>query len=271
MGFLFGIQLYAIIGGHNFMKLFIKNRQNQKMAVVTEKTNSPKGLVFITHGLGDSKDSPHIKKIARCFQNNHYNVVRFDTTNTFGESDGQFEDANLSTYYQDLEDLIAWSKSQDFYQEPFVLCGHSLGAAASAFYAERYPRKIKGLAPISTVINAELSQQNYSPEELANWKKTGWLTEDWDGQKIRLKWSYMQAKKKYDLLKRVHKLTMPVLMVVGELDDSTGPKQQKILFTKLPGRKEFHIIKAAPHTFRSQVHLNTLSRIMNKWIKSLDK
>jgi predicted alpha/beta-fold hydrolase len=108
-------------------KLFIKNSQNQKIAVIVEKVEKPKGLVFIMHGLGGFKEQPHIEIFAKVFKDNNYTVVRFDTTNSFGESDGDYANATVTNYYQDLEDVINWSKRQNFYQEPFILCGHSLG------------------------------------------------------------------------------------------------------------------------------------------------
>jgi pimeloyl-ACP methyl ester carboxylesterase len=252
-------------------KIFIKNRKNQNVSVIVEISNKQKSLAFVMHGLGDSKDSDHIKMFSKCFLDNNYTVVRFDTTNTFGESDGVFEDANITNYYEDLEDVIAWSKTQDFYQEPFILCGHSLGAISSAFYAEGHPDEVKALAPFSGVINADLSRRTYTKEELEDWEKTGWLEEDWGRpENIRLRWSYMEEKEKYDLLKKVDRLTMPTLMIVGELDNSTPPQHQQILFDKLPGRKELHVIKDAPLTFRNEAQLKEAYQILDKWIKSLD-
>ena len=73
---------------------------------------------------------------------------------------------------------------------------------------------------------------------------------------------------KYDLLTEVNKLTMPVLLIVGDKDDSTPPEHQKVLFDKLVGRKEIHIIKNAPHTFRDPQHLAEIKTIFNNWIKN---
>jgi len=251
-------------------KLFIKNRKNQKIAVLVERAKTPHGLVFVMHGMGDSKDSDHIKTFVKCFFDNNYTVVRFDATGSFGESDGKFENANILTYYEDLEDVLNWSKSRDFYQEPFILCGHSLGATSSVFYAENNPNLIKAVFSASAVINAELSKKNYSLEELYNWEKTGWITEDWDGFEAKFKWSYMQAKEKFDLLEMANKLNVPTFLVVGELDNNTPPKNQQILFDKLPSRKELYVIKNAPHTFKDKEHLNEVYKVLDEWIKSIN-
>jgi dipeptidyl aminopeptidase/acylaminoacyl peptidase len=61
---------------------------------------------------------------------------------------------------------------------------------------------------------------------------------------------------------------MPVLLMVGDLDKSTPIEHQKILFDKLPGKKEIHIIKGSPHTFKDPKHLEEIKSIFDKWIKS---
>ncbi len=252
------------------MKQFIKNRKNQNISVLVEKLDNPKGLVFVMHGLGDSKDSKHIQIIAKSFSDNNYNVVRFDARNTFGESEGNFDEANISNYYEDLEDVVEWAKKQNFYQEPFILSGHSLGAICSAFYAEKNPQKVLALSIFSSPINAELSKKNYTKEELENWEKDGFIIEDWGDIKVKIKWSYMQEKEKFNLLSEVENLKMPVLLTVGELDDDTLVENHQILFDKLPGKKEFHVIKNAPHTFRKEEHLGEIYSILNNWIKSIN-
>ncbi|MFZ4648416.1 MAG: alpha/beta hydrolase family protein [Patescibacteria group bacterium] len=251
-------------------KIFITNRNNKKLAVVVEKSEDQKGLAFVMHGLGDSKDSLHIRAFAGCFFDNNYTVITFDAANTYGESEGTFQEANITNYYEDFVDVINWSKEQDFYQEPFVLCGHSLGATASVFYAENYPEEVKALAPFSSVVNANLAKEEYTADQLLDWEKTGWLTEDWGWKEpIRLKWSYMKEKEKYDLLIDADKLTMPTFIAVGELDNCTPFKHQKILFDKLPCQKEIHIIKGSPHTFRDKNKLQEIKELLSKWIRSL--
>ena len=76
----------------------------------------------------------------------------------------------------------------------------------------------------------------------------------------------MEDRLKYDLLPEVNKLTMPVLLIVGDKDDGTPPEHQKILFDKLPGKKELHIIKDAPHTFRDEKHLLEIKNLFLEWI-----
>ncbi len=251
-------------------KLFIKNRKNQNVAVIIEKSDNQQGLAFVMHGLGGTKDQPHVETFSKAFKDNNYNVIRFDTTNSFWESEWDYVDTTVTNYYEDLEDVINWAKNQDFYQEPFILCGHSLGGICSALYAETFPEKVKALAPISTVVSGEISKARYTKEELDEWEKTGrQIKTRTDGTIKRLKWTHLVDRVKYDLLPKSNLLTMPVLMVVGDTDESTPAKHQQILFDKLPGQKELHIIKNAPHTFKDPQHLEEIYQIFDKRIKTI--
>lgn len=155
------------------MKKFIKNRKNQKISVVFTISKKQKGLVFLAHGLSGYKEQKHILTFERAFLKNNYSVVKFDSTNTFGESDGKYENVTATNYINDLEDVIKWTKSQRWFQEPFVLVGHSLGGLSTAYYAEKHPGQVKALAPISTVVSGKLYLDSYSKEDLKFWKKTG--------------------------------------------------------------------------------------------------
>ena len=159
-------------------KEFIKNKKGQKISSLIEENKKPRGLVFVMHGLSGFKEQPHIQIIAEAFKERGYTVVRFDTTNTFGESDGNPEEATITSFFSDLKDVLSWAKQQKWYQEPFCLAGHSLGGISTALYAENYPEKIKALAPISTVISGKFDLENLSEEKIKIWKKTGWIIEE---------------------------------------------------------------------------------------------
>ncbi|MCX6780079.1 MAG: alpha/beta fold hydrolase [Candidatus Magasanikbacteria bacterium] len=167
-------------------KIFIKNRKDQKVCVVVDKNPNSKGLVFLMHGLGGFKEQPQIQTIAETFFAKGFTCILFDTTNTFGESDGKYEEATTTNYYQDLEDVIGWAKSQEWYKEPFILEGHSLGGLCVLLYAEENPNKVLALAPVSPVVSGPLSleiKEKYDNEDLQEWKNSGWRISE-SGYKI---------------------------------------------------------------------------------------
>lgn len=250
----------------------IQNRQGQNMAVIIEEAPDQKGLAFVMHGLGGFKEQCHIEAFADSFKNKSFTVVRFDTTNTFGESDGNYENATVTNYFEDLEDVISWAKSQKWHEEPFCLAGHSLGGISIILYAQKFPDKVKGLAPISTVVSGKLSIETQKKEDLDKWKSTGWREEKSEsipGLIKKLKWSHMVDRLKYDILPEANKLTMPVLLMVGDNDWRTPLEHQKLLYGKLPGKKEFHVIKDADHNFRGEKceeNLEDIKNIFSDWI-----
>lgn len=247
-------------------KLFIKNRKGQKLSVLLEISKESKGIVFVMHGLGGNKEQAPIIAMAEAFKKAHYTVIRFDTTNTLGESDGSYEEATITNYYEDLYDVIVWGRSQNWYTEPFVLAGHSLGGIASALYAQQNPKNVKALLLLSTVISGELSAKSPRYKDvLKDWEKTGWMIRSSDN---KLPWSHMTDRYKYNLLDSVNKLTMPVCMIVGDADTTTPSSHQQILFKLLPGKRIIHVIKNAPHTFSNYKHLEQLKDLSFNWIKS---
>lgn len=243
------------------------------MALVVEESNPQLGLVFVMHGLGGYKEQPQIQAFNDVFLEHGFTTVRFDTTNSIGQSDGKFEDATTTNYYEDLQDVIAWSYNQPWYQEPFILIGHSLGGICTALYAEKNPTKVMALAPLSPVVSGKLSvesHERYEPEEFEDWKKTGWLTQQsvsMPGMIKRLPWSHIPDRLQYDLLPQAGKLTMPFLTIVGEKDTLTPPDHIQLLFDAVSGPKEMHIIKDAPHTFRDPKHLEEIKAIIGAWIE----
>jgi pimeloyl-ACP methyl ester carboxylesterase len=251
------------------MKTTIKNRNNQKVVVLVE--GQADKLAFVMHGLGGNKDEPHIRAIAEAFLESDYTVVTFDTTNTFGESDGAYEDATLTGYYNDLEDVIAWASGQPWYAEPFALAGHSFGGIAISLFTETYPQKVARLAPISSVVSGDLTLQtpigNPRSQYLEQWKREGVSVVFEYGIEKRLKWACMEDRLKYSVLPKVGQLTMPVLLIVGGADDTTPPQHQQIFYDALPGKKELHIIKGAIHIFDKAHERQELKQHVITWLQ----
>lgn len=251
----------------------IKNRERKEIAVTVNEARNQRGLVFVMHGLGGFKEQDHIQTFADAFNERDFTTVCFDTTNSVGESAGKYEDATVTNYYEDLEDVINWASTQSWYKEPFCLAGHSLGGICTSLYAEKYPEKVLALALISPVVSGKLSfeaHKKYNAKELEDWERTGWLIKESKSKKDlvkKLKWSHMTDRLNYDLIPKAYKLTMSILLIVGENDTSTPPDQVQILFDSILGqKKEIHVIENGPHTFRSLDHLTKIKGLFLSWI-----
>lgn len=253
-------------------KFRIKNRKDLEIVGILSIPEKPKGLAFTMHGLGAFKEHSNTIIIAETLSSDGYSVVNFDATNSIGESEGKYENATVQNHYEDLVDVISWAKKQNWYQEPFILSGNSLGGYASIRYAEDYPVEVKAIFAVAPFLAGELNYKNKEiakSEELKAWKETGWFTEESKSKPgiiKRLPWSHMEERLEHDLRPNIYKLTMPVCLVVGENDN---PETQKILYELLSGPKEIHIIPDALHVLRTSEQLAQLKNILKEWLEKI--
>lgn len=250
------------------MKENIQNRKNCKVAVLIEEEENKNGIVFLMHGLGYNKDYPCIKVVSECFRDNGYSTIRFDTTNSSGESEGNPEDSTVTGYYEDLEDVINWAKNKRWYHEPFILVGHSVGGLCIMLYAEKFPSKIKALFIISSIISGMLAIEQYPSEMLKTWKESGIFQWKDEGKIKKLKWACIEDSLKYNALTKINSLTMPVLIIVGEDDIETPIKHQEMLYKIIPGKKDLKIIAGAGHKLREKNELDEIRKIFDSWINN---
>ncbi|HET9721596.1 MAG TPA: alpha/beta fold hydrolase [Candidatus Saccharimonadales bacterium] len=257
----------------------IKNRQGLKLVIQVDTPNNPQKLVFIMHGLGGFMRQMHIEGYAEIFLKNDFRVVRFDATNSIGDSEGDMMNVSYDNYVADLEDVISWARQQSWFKEPFSLCGHSMGAQTTTWYAENHPAQIKYLAPFAPPVNYELWSSTFEPGQFEAWKEKGYREErsrSKPGVIGRTGWGFTESIKKYDLLPAADKLTMPVLFMAGESDKPCPIKNQEILFEKIPSQnKKFVKITGAEHSLRNNQtqeygrELQEAKTALDDWLKSL--
>ena len=260
----------------NTERFTIKNRHGLKLVIQVDTPENPKNLVFISHGQGGFLRQLHIQAFMDAFLESNFRVVRFDATNSIGESGGDIINVTTTNYLEDLEDVITWAKTRSWFQQPFALCGHSMGGMSVALYAERHPANVSLLAPLSSVISYDLSMETRDPSSMRKWKSDGYQ----ESQSLskpgiikRIGWGYMEDLKKYDLLKNANKLSMPILLLVGDRDKGTPYEHQMKLFEAIPHQnKKIIKIKDADHNFRDSgdymKKLKEVKNIISEWLKS---
>ena len=251
------------------MNLFIKNRKDQNIYVVVEEVKNSKGLVFMMHGAGGNTKKTILQFCKKIFLKNNISCVLFDTTTTFGESDGNYEDSTITNYFKDLDDVISWAKKQSFYKEPYYLVGHSLGGITIILRAIKKPKEVKTIFPIAPIVSGELFlNYKFGDEKLKKWKEQGFL--EWyskSSERIKkLNYTYVKDAKKYDLLAIAHKIKTPTHLFVGDKDVSTPPKHIKLLFDKLTCKKTFDVIKDMPHAPKTETGLEIFKEKLSEYI-----
>lgn len=256
-------------------KVYIKNRQSERIAVVVRIHDTARGCAVVQHGLAGSKDEKHIAAAARVFFDAVYTTVLFDATNTYGESDGTIEQSTMTKHYEDLEDVIAWMRTEPWCHGKLVLAGHSMGGYAVTRFAEIYPNDVAAVFPLSPVVSGALTlaaHELYEPGYIQHWKETGWREDRSisNPERVRrLPWSHMEDRLTHDLLPDALKLTMPVHIIVGDTDRISTVDHMRTLFDALPGVKSLHIIPNCAHVYRTDAQIELMSEAIQRELKGL--
>jgi len=256
-------------------KLELQNRREQKIVGVLDQPDGEAvGTCVVMHGYGGTKEQAHIQVFANVFLRNGFAVFNFDATNSFGESDGEYENARLGLHTGDLEDVVFWAQKQDWFRSPLALIGHSMGGYAVVRFAQNYPDNVAYLVPVAPVVSGKLITEaylRYRPEEFAQWKKDGVRVSknaSFPGVIEKSPWDVVVEWQNHDLLPNANKLTMPTLLITGSEDTICPPDHVGQLFDAMPdGNKEFEVIEGAPHTYRTQEDLNAIDELINDWLK----
>ena len=250
-------------------KIFITNRKGLKMSVRLNINNENSKLVFLEHGLSSRKEYPHMQVLEDVFSEFGYNVINMDATNSLNESESSEEGITTTGHYEDLVDVINWSKTQTFYKEPFAIAGQSLGAISVVNYAGQYPDKVNLLIPCA------FPYYNYVEEELNDFAKEiikkGYCDKvsKSTGKVLRLKSAYVEEMKNLDLTPQIENITAETYVLVGSKDNDKHLKNSKLLYQMLNCKKEFYLLEDIPHDLANTPHdkelfAKTLRDILSK-------
>ena len=259
----------------------IKNRYGLKLVIKVDTPENPKNLVFIQPGQGGFIEQVHISAFAEAFLENGFRTVRFDPTNSLGESGGDPQDVTYDNYLEDLEDVINWARTQPWFQQPFALCGHSMGAQSTAWYAEHHPQEVELLAPVAPPVHYGLWVKTLAPQTLKDWQEKGYkedVSRSKPGVVKKIGWGVNESLKKFDLLPNADKLTMPAFFMAGEFDEPCPYKNQKVLFDLIPSKnKKFVEISDAEHSFRNNgtkeygKELQEAKTALSAWLRDINR
>ena len=228
-------------------KIFIKNRKGLKICLRLNTNEENTKLVFLEHGLSSRKEYPHMQVLEDVFSEFGYNVINMDATNSLNESESSIEGITTTGHYEDLVDVIEWTKTQSFYKEPFALAGQSLGAISVVRYSGQYPDKVNLLIPCA------FPYYNYVEEELNDFAKevikNGYCDKvsKSTGKVLRLKTAYVEDIKNLDITPQIKNITADTYVIVGSKDNEKHLKNSKALYQMLNCKKEFFLLDNIPH------------------------
>lgn len=228
-------------------KVFVKNRKGLNMAVRVNIDENNTKLVFLQHGLSSRKEYPHMLVLEECFSKFGYNVVNFDATNSINESESSSEGITVSGHCEDLEDVIAWAKTQDFYVEPFALAGQSLGAISVVRFAGKFANMVNFLVPISFPYydKKDMEESSFAQKIL----KQGYFDKvsKSTGKILHMTMEFVKDMENLDLKPQIKNITADTYVIIGSKDTEKHKRNSKALYKMLTCKKEFYLLEGIPH------------------------
>ena len=236
------------------MKYFINNAKEQQICVNYEHNDKNSKLAFVCHGIASNKSFSVIRVIAQTLYDNDYNVITFDCRNCVGESHSDMKCAVLSDFCEDLQTVIDWAKEQSFYKEKFLLAGHSYGGSTVLDYAIKNSDEVDKVLFVSGAINGEMLNQLYITNRTDFYHQlcNGGTTYTNNDKSCFLDDSFIKASYDYDFLKLADKITMPILQVMGDTNETSTFENNKKLHNIIKSeKKKIAQIKNCTHHYTS--------------------
>lgn len=230
----------------------IENSQHEPiyLQISGQQTAEKDKLAIIQHGLASDMTHPAVQAAKQAFIDNGYLVITFDSRYSLGKSGGGVANVRLSTFVDDLQTVIDWAKTQNFYHEPLALAGHSLGGAAVLQYAAEHPAQVGILVPITPVVSGQKWEDSCMvnmTDFCTDWKKNGF----YNYETVVIPYQVVEDAKTYDALQLADSITADTLLITAAHDTVITPEDVKELYNVMPGQKRLAVVPNSGHNFET--------------------
>ncbi|MBU0750392.1 lysophospholipase [Patescibacteria group bacterium] len=228
--------------------LVILNRHKKRMpATLRMPEGEVQGVALAVHGLGGWKEQSVVVAAADALCAAGYVTLTFDAADGAIAPDATAITSTVTGFLEDLEDVIAYAKKQEWYQGPLVLEGHSLGALITTEYAATHPEVTK-LILVAPAISWRMYSLFVIPMGIW-WFITGRRESPAPkGVNYVIGRRWLVDFLTYDSHKTAANVTIPTLVVSAGKDGLVGTPKMHARYTKLFAHGEQRVIAGAGHT-----------------------
>ena len=241
----------------------ISSRGHKLYAILELPTNrKPHAYAIFAHCFTCSSTLIAAKNISRSLTNHGFGVVRFDFTG-LGRSGGQFSDSHFSGNVQDLIDVHA--HLNEHYLAPKLLVEHSLGGAAVIEAASQLD-DVKAVATIGAPSSVEHTKKHFS-HRIDEIPEKGEIEVDIGGRPFKINKEFVEGFESIDLLKVVHDLRKPILIMHAPFDKTVGIQSAQDLFLNAFHPKRFVSLDGADHLLTDKHDSMYVGDVIGSWVK----
>ena len=240
-------------------KVSFKNSVGLTLVGILQVPQNPRKMaVVIAHGFTGHKDANFIPELASHLQSQDFMVLRFDFSGN-GESEGKFEEGTWTQFADDLHSAINFLRN--IHHGPVAVIGFSMGGAVSIITYSKY-KNFDKLVLIAPAIKP--ASDRFLKMAWASIKEKGYVEfEDIKGRKWRLNKDYFEDRERYNLLELSKEIDIPVLIIIGDKDDTVSIDAAREFYRQRPEDRKFVVIKGENHVFHNRAE--SLIRYIDKF------
>ncbi|MBD3630606.1 alpha/beta fold hydrolase [Cyclobacterium sp.] len=245
-------------------KVFFKNRKEFNLAafIYHPLDQPPRFYALFAHCFTCSKNLKAVQNICNTLSQMGVAVMSFDFTG-LGNSDGEFENTDLSSNISDLIDAANFLATA--YEAPSLLIGHSFGGAAAIYAAQSLP-DIKALATIGSPSDVEHISHLFE-DHLDTIEKKGTSRVNIGGRGFAINQSFIQDLRQKDLRACLSQLRKPILILHSPQDSIVAINHAAKLYEKAFHPKSFISLDGADHLLSDTTDSEYVGEMVSAWVK----
>ena len=202
------------------IKQKIKNKNKENLVCEINKPDNENHqenpTILILHAITGKKENSTIHYLAKNLPESGYSTLQFDFSG-HGESEGRLEECTVSKQIKDIKAIL--SNIKGINAKNLIVIGNSFSVITALGFAKNNPN-VKGLILISG--RAEYLEYTINLEEIGIRYR---LFEDKFVDK-----SFIEDYKRYNPLKAISSISIPVLIVHGDKDKTVPVKNAQLFY-----------------------------------------
>ena len=230
-----------------------------------------KAPVFLyLHGFMSQHDTPKARALKQAVLSQGWGYLALDYTG-HGQSSGKITDIRIGRCLEDTKAVLETALSD----QPFVVCGSSLGGWVSLLIALQYKERVKGVIGLAPGVDfTQRVWDNYFPQSVKERLKNGEVFGP-TPQTGNYCWTYglfEEAKKHLLKPKGTLDITCPVLLIQGDIDKSV-PWQETIALKDQMASEDITLVlvKNMEHTLKTEKEICILCDATLSLLRKVEK